>query len=400
MPIDRLTTDATSAHTHHSAWLDVDLDALADNFRYISEQVAPAKLIAVVKAYGLGTGGLVAARKLEALGAYMLAVSNFHEAAYLRRHGIASPLLVMNGLLPAQMEMAIKLDLRFFGFDEYSLRAADAAGRRADKRARLHLKVDTGLGRLGFLPEDAPAIRDLIGQLEWVDIEGIASQQATPIQAEHDWFTRQQYERLMSAADVIDPDHRLLRHFSSSNAVPRLPEVNADAVRCQAIIWGYAHYLPLPWPLKPVASYKARLVQVKDLPAGHNVGYNFRHTTTRPTRLGVVPIGVVDGMKAEHINGGQVLVRGRRCPVIGVCSCEMMVDVTGAEGAGAGDEVVLFGAQGDETISAIEFGWMGKSSFMSVLALISPRVPRVYWEGGRCVGSEIFCEPEEWEWQS
>lgn len=420
------TTCRPSPPEHHSVWLDVDLDALAHNFRYITAQIAPAKLIAVVKAYGLGTGTLMAARKLESLGAFMLAVSNFHEATFLRKHGVNSRILIMNGLLPAQMEVAVRLDLEFFGFDERSLRVADAIGRKLGTPARVHLKVDTGLGRLGFLPEDAPAMRDVVAELRWIVVEGIASHEAAPIKPEHDYFTRMQYEKFVEACRVLDPDHRALHHFSSSNAVPRLPEVNADAVRCQALIWGCLHYLPLPWPLKPVASYKARLVQVKDLPAGHNVGYSFRYTTTRPTRLGVVPMGVVDGMKAEHAaggggaggtagGGGYVLVRGVRCPVIGVCSCEMMIDVTdvpqpgpqsmpgarpgttGASGAQPGDEVVLFGTQGAETLSAIEFGWMGKSSFMSVLALISPRVPRLYWEGGKLVGSEMFCQPEEWE---
>ncbi|MDP2873277.1 MAG: alanine racemase [Bacillota bacterium] len=396
------TTTCPSRPEHHSVWLDVDLDALAYNYLYIKKQIAPAELIAVVKAYGLGTGGLMAARKLESLGAYMLAVSNFHEGTYLRKHGVKSPILVMNGLLPAQIEIAVAQDLSFFGFDERSLRTADAVGRRLGKRARVHLKVDTGLGRLGFLPEDAPAIRDVVAGLRWVEVEGIASHEATPVKAEHDYFTRMQYEKFVQACRVLDPEHKVLHHFSSSNAVPRLPEVNADGVRCQAIIWGCVHYLPLPWPLKPVASYKARVVQVKDLPAGHNVGYSLRNTTTRPTRLGVVPMGVVDGMKAEHVGGGYVLVRGTPCPIIGVCSCEMMIDVTDvpAPGAEAGDEVVLFGTQGPETLTAIEFGWMGKSSFMSVLALISPRVPRLYWEGGKLIGSEMFCQPEEWEFSN
>lgn len=383
--------------SHHSAWIDVDLDALAHNFLYVTAQIAPAKLIVVVKAYGMGTGILASARKLESLGAFMLAVSNFHEAAYLRRHGLRSRILILNGLLPAQMEVAVKLDLSFFVFDEQSIRTADAIGARLGKRARVHLKIETGLGRLGFLPEDAPGIRDVVATCAWLDVEGLASHQATPIQPEHDYFTHLQYRKFIEACDVLDPAHTVPRHFSSSNAVPRLPEVNADAVRCQALIWGCVHYLPLPWPLKPVASYKARLTQVKDLPAGHNVGYNFRYTTRRQTRLGVVPVGVVDGLKADHIHGGYVLVRGTRCPIIGMCSCEMMIDVTDAPGATVEDEVVLIGTQGGETLSAIEFGWLGKSSFMSVLALVSPRVPRRYWEGGRLVGTEIFCAPEEWE---
>jgi alanine racemase len=377
----------------YSAWLDVDLDALAHNYAYVMEQIAPARMIAVVKAYGLGTGTLMAARKLESLGVHMLAVSNFLEGVYLRQHGVKSPLLVMNGLLPAQMAAAIGLDISFFCFDPESLRTADRLARELGRRARVHLKVDTGLGRLGFLPHDTEAVREALAGLGSVDIEGIASHQATPIEAEHDPFTREQYAQFLAVADALDPGHRWMRHFSSSNAVPRLPDMNADAVRCQSILWGWVHYLPVPWPLRPVASYRARLVQVKDLPAGHNVGYNFRYTTKAPTKLGVLPLGVVDGLKGDHIHGGYVLVRGKRCPIIGVCSCVSMVDVTPAAGAAAGDEVVLFGSQGEETLSAIEFGWLGKSSFMSVMALVSPRIPRVYREGGRVVQHEVFCAP-------
>lgn len=382
---------------HHSVWVDVDLDALESNYWYIKQQIAPSELIVVVKAYGLGTGGLMAARRLESVGVYMLAVSNFHEAAYLRKHGIRSPILLMNGLTSRQMEIAIKLDLDFFGFDEWSLRTANALARQIGKKARVHIKVDTGLGRLGILPADAPAIKDLLSSLDWLDIRGIASHVASPTRAEHNDFTYMQYEKFVKACNVLDPDHKAIHHFSSSNTVPRLSDIHADAVRCQAIVWGVAHVWPLEWPLKPVASFKARVVQVKDLPAGHNVGYGLRYQTTRPTRLAVVPIGTVDGMKADHVNGGCVLIRGKRCPIIGMCSCEMMVDATDAEGVEPEDEVVMIGVQGSETLDAVEFGLMGKSSFMGVLALISPRVPRIYWEGGKCTRIEIFCDEEKWD---
>ncbi len=382
---------------HHSAWLDVDLDALEFNYHYIKQQIAPSRIIAVVKAYGLGIGAVAAARKFESLGVYMLAVSNFHEATYLRKHGIQCPILVMSGLLPGQMDVAIRLHLSFFGFDEPSLRTADALGRDLGRPARIHLKVDTGLGRLGILPGDAVAIREVLAQLDWIDVEGVASHVASPIQPEHDDFTRLQYQAFLEACEILDPDHRTVHHFASSNTLPRLSEINADAVRCQAILWGWAHYWPLPWPLRPAASFKARVVQVKELPRGHNVGYRLLYTTDRPTRLAVASIGVVDGMKGEHAGGGYVLIRGRRCPIIGMCSCVMMVDVTGVEDAEAGDEIVLIGTQGSETLTAVDFGLMGQSSFMSVMAMISPRVPRRYWDGGEYIGSEIFCETEDWE---
>jgi len=390
-------TTVNAIPAHYSAWLEVDLDALIANHDLIVERIAPAKLITVVKAYGMGAGALATARALQDAGAFMLAVSNFHEGLYLRRRGITAPLLVMTGLLPAQMEIAIREGIDFFGFDEDSLRTADAIAARLGRLARVHLKVDTGLGRLGFLPGDAAVIRDVVSGLPHIALQGIASHEATPILDQDNEFTFQQYRSFIDACRLLDPQHRLLWHFSSSNAVPRLPEVNADAVRCQALVWGCVHYLPVPWPLRPVVSYKARLVQVKDLPSGHPVGYSFRYTTTRPTRLGVLPIGSVDGLKAEHINGGTVLVRGQRCPIIGVCSCVSMVDVTDVPAATAGDEVVLIGDQGTATINAIEFGWMGKSSFMGVLTQVAARIPRLYWRSGSIVGREILCGPGEWD---
>jgi len=382
---------------HHSAWVDVDLDALAYNYSYISDKITPAKLIAVVKAYGLGTGILLTSRKLESLGVPMLSVSNFHEALYLRKHGIESPILLMNGLLPSQMQIAIQLDLDFFGFDEQAIRTANDIGQQLKKRARVHIKIDAGLGRLGILPDQADSMRSLLPKMHWVQVMGIASHVASPSRKEHDHLTRIQYEQFLSACRVLDPDHNLLWHFSSSNVVPRLPEVNADAVRCEALVWGLAHYWPLPWPVKPVASYKSRLVQVKDIPAGHNVGYNFKHSVLRPTRLGIVPIGTVDGLKSQHADGGSVLIRGKSCPILGMCSCEMMVDVTDAGAAQVEDEVVLIGGQAGLEQTAVEFGLAGASSFMGVLASISPRIPRVYWENGECKHIEVFCSEEDWQ---
>ncbi|MEW6523596.1 MAG: alanine racemase C-terminal domain-containing protein [Bacillota bacterium] len=255
------------------------------------------------------------------------------------------------------------------------LKTVDRLAKEAGKRARVHLKIDTGLGRLGVLPELVPALCDLVRTLDWVEVEGIASHVASPTRSEHDYFTLMQYEKFLEACRVLAPDHRFLHHFSSSNTVPRLSGINSDAARCQAIIWGLAHYWPLPWPLRPVASFKARVVQVKTLPEGRNMGYTLRYTTTRPTRLAVVPVGVVDGPKPEHAGGGYALVRGTRCPIIGMCSCEMMADVTGAGEVEPEEEVVFIGSQGTETIDAVEFGLMGKPFFMSVLALVSPWVP-------------------------
>lgn len=381
---------------HHSAWVDVDLDALVFNCQTISRHITPAKMIAVVKAYGLGTGAVMAGRTLEEAGVYMLAVSNFHEAMLLRREGIRCPVLAMNGLLPEQMELAIAQDISFFVFDASSLRTADALGRNLGRRARVHIKVDTGMGRLGILPEEAGAMRLLLDGLDWIAFEGIASHIASPIAAEHNDFTFRQYATFVQTCDTLDPGHRVIHHISSSNTVMRLPELNMDAVRCQAILWGVSYIWPTPWPLKPVASYKARLVQVKTLPAWYNVGYRLKYFTSRPTQLGVLPLGTIDGLTADHAGKGYVLVRGQHCPILGVCTCESMVDVTGVPGTQAGDEVVLVGEQGDETLTAMEFAEMGRISFMNLLTKTGARVPRVYWRNGTYVNTEVFNQ-EDWE---
>ncbi|MDP2860064.1 MAG: alanine racemase [Bacillota bacterium] len=381
---------------HHSAWVDVDLDALVFNCQAISRYIAPARMIAVVKAYGLGTGAVMAGRALEEAGVYMLAVSNFHEAILLRKEGIRCPVLAMNGLLPEQMELAIAQDISFFGFDAASLRTADALGKKLCRRAKVHIKVDTGMGRLGILPEEAGATRLLLEGLTWVDLEGIASHIASPIAAEHNDFTFRQHATFLKVCETIDPRHRVVRHISSSNTVMRLPELNMDAVRCQAVLWGVSYIWPTPWPLKPVASYKARLVQVKTLPAGHNVGYRLKYSTARPTQLGILPLGTIDGLTADHAGKGYVLVRGQRCPILAVCTCESMVDVTDVPGAQAGDEVVLVGEQRGETLSAMEFAEMGGISFMNLLTKTGARVPRVYWRNGSYVNTEVFNQ-EDWE---
>ncbi len=367
---------------HFSAWVEVDLSALVHNYRLVSAHIAPAKMIAVVKAYGLGTGTVMAGKALEAAGVYMLAVSNFHEAVQLRESGARCPVLVMNGLLPAQMEIAIAQDMSFFVFDAESLRTASTLGKKLGRRARIHVKVDTGMGRLGILPEQAGAIKDLLDSLEWLDLEGVASHIASPIAAEHNHFTFRQYTTFLRACQTIDPAHTVTWHISSSNTVMRLPELNMDAVRCQAILWGVSYIWPAPWPLKPVASYKARLVQVKALPEGHNVGYRLKFRTGRPTQLGVLPLGTIDGLTAEHAGRGYVLVRGQRCPIRAVCTCESMVDVTGVPGAQAGDEVVLVGEQGNETLTAMEFAEMGGITFMNLLTKTGARVPRIYRQDG------------------
>ena len=378
---------------YFSSWIDIDLDALVYNFDYITKRVAPAQVIAVIKANAIGHGSRMVGKTLQEAGARILAVSNFFEGLDLRNHGITVPVLVMNGLMPEQMEIAIEKDLSFFGFDGQAVETANTLARKIGKQARIHLKVDTGMGRLGILPKDAPAFAEVVKSLDWVQVEGIASHLASPYIPDHDEFSMKQYELFVQACETLDPEHRAIRHFAASAGTLRFPEAYSDAVRFQALLYGLARVWPLPWPLKPVASYKAKVVQVKILPKGHNVGYLLHYTCPEDTRIAIVPVGTADGLTGEHSDTGHVLIRGKRCRIVGVCCCEMMVDATDVPDAAVGDEVVLIGSQNGTTLTAPDFAGMGNTTYTNVLAKTSLRNPKVYWKGGKLVGIDQFAAP-------
>ncbi len=382
--------DPEQAARYFSSRMDVDLDLLEYNVRHIEEKVRPASVIAVIKANAMGHGARNVARALQSMGTALLGVSNFFEGVHLRENGVTTGILVFNGLTPAQVEMAIRLDLSFFGTGRDFLTMANAAATSLGKKARVHLKVDTGMGRKGFLPDQAREIASTLPRLDHLQVDGVASHLASPYLEEHDEFSRSQYEKFVAVASVVDPDHKATWHFAASSGTVRFPTSYVDAVRTGALIYGTGRVWPIPWPLKPVSSFSSVLTQVKGLPKGHNVGYRLHYTAPASIVVGVVPVGTTDGLTGEHADAGQVLVKGKRCRIIGICSCEMMIDLTEVPDPRPGDEVVIFGKQGSDEISVVECATLGKTSYANILTRIPPRVPRVYWRGGRCVGVDLM----------
>ena len=376
----------------YSSRLDVDLDILAENYRYVARRVGPAKVIAVAKANGLGHGLQAVAETLASAGATTVGVSNFLEGRLLREHGLKAPVLVMNGLTEVQMASAIRGDLSFFVFDEASIRLANDLGRTAHKQARVHIKVDTGLGRLGIMPKDAKAIASVVAGMDWLSVEGVASHLASPYLPEHDEFSRRQLALFLEASRVLDPEHKSLWHLAASSGALRFPEMYLDAVRVGSVLYGIGRVWPIPWPVSPVASYKSTIIQVKPLPAGHNIGYRLHYQAPQDLRIAVVPVGTTDTLTGEHADAGFVLIHGHRCRILGICSCEMMVDVTTLCDAGAGDEVVIVGKQGEDQISVVETATWGNTSYANFMTRLPARVPRLYWKGGTLVGVEVYGE--------
>ena len=387
-----MSVDLNRVRQEYSAWVDVNLDDLLWNYDLISEKVAPAKVIPVIKANALGFGIPVMGWALERAGAKLLAVSNFNEALELRRHRISTGILVMNGLLPIQMEMAVRDDITFFVFDEESIRAANECGRSLKKKAKVHVKVDSGLGRLGFLAADAPAIKRVLDQMDWVDVTGVASHLASPYLDRDRKFSFEQLRKFVGAASIVDPSHKAQWHLAASSGIVRYPEMHLDGVRPGCLIHGLSRVWPLPWDLKRDATYRARVIQVKDLPAGHNVGYkrpNRQFSVPKQTKVAIVPIGSHDGLTGAHADTGLVLLHGKRCRILGLASCQMMVDVSGLDPVKVGDEGVIYGKQGSDEITAVDCGAQVGASYGDITGGLHRRIPRVYWKGGACVAIDV-----------
>lgn len=375
----------------YSAWVDVNLDDLLWNYAFISEKVAPATVIPVIKGNALGFGSPVVSRALAGAGAELLAVSNLNEALEIRRHRVSTGILAMNGLLPTQMELAAREDITFFVFDEESMRAANECGRALKNRVRVHLKIDSGLGRLGFLPADALVIKRALDRMEWLDVTGVASHLASPYLDRDREFTYGQFHQFAEAASIVDPSHKAKWHLTASSGVLRYPDMHLDAVRTGCLLHGLSRVWPLPWDLKRHATYRARIVQVKDLPEGHNIGYlrpNRQFSVSKNTRIAIVPIGSHDGLTGAHADTGLVLVHGKRCRILGLASCQMMVDVSDIDPVMVGDEVVVYGKQGDDEITAFDCGAQVGSSY-GITSTLHRRVPRIYWKGGTCVAIDV-----------
>ena len=372
-------------------WAEVDLDRLAHNAREVRRITRPGTAImAVVKADAYGHGAVTVARVFLENGAERLAVATPREALELRRAGYDVPILVL-GYTPAQqsgevVEHGVTPAV-------YTLEHAEALSKAAAARGRVvkvHVKLETGMGRLGFLPTEE-SVDDIarISKLPSLEVEGAFTHFAVS-DTRDKAYTRGQFERFMWMVEALEARGVSipLRHVSNSAAVIDLPEYNLDMVRPGSLLYGIYPSDEVDKDrieLRPAMTLKARISNVKAVPAGTGVSYGLTYTTGRPSRIGTISVGYADGYSRLLSNRAEVGVRGRRAPVIGrVCMDQCMVDLTDAGGVEIGDEAVLFGDVGGAPSVDEVAGWMG-SIFAEVLTSLSRRVPRVYIRDGEVV---------------
>lgn len=360
----------------------IDLDALRYNLAQARRRLAPScAILAVVKADGYGHGAVAVSRTLVRLGAAALGVATLQEGVILREAGITAPILLLGALLPHQYADLVAYRLTPVIHDR------DAAARLADYAAAkdlawpAHVKVETGMGRLGLAPEEVPPLLESGCFERGLRLEGMMTHLADA-DGDDPEYTRGQIARFRTVLDRAAAAGRMppLIHAANSAAILRYPEAHFTAVRPGLMLYGY-HTLPALPPgveLRPVLTLAATVVQVRTLKPGESASYNRSFVARRPTRLAVLPIGYADGYDRALSGRGSVLIRGRRAPVCGkVCMDMTLVDVTDVPEARAGDEAILIGRQGDETITAADLAELTGAIPYEVLCGIGPRVPRL-----------------------
>jgi Alr-MurF fusion protein len=359
-------------------WAGINLDAVAHNIRRL-QAIAGVPVMAVVKADAYGHGAVRVARVALASGATALAVATLSEARTLREADITAPVLILGYTPPWQAGEAVQLNVMCGVFDLDVARALSQAASAAQREATIHVKVDTGMGRLGMLPDEAGPFLHGVSQWPALRIEGLYSHFATADSSDES-FARLQLQRFqqvverVTAAGLRPP----LVHMANSAALLRFPDARFDMVRPGIACYGLSpsNETPLPADLLPALSFLTRVAQVKLLPPGTALSYGGTFVTSRPSRIATLPVGYADGFRRSP-PWRCVLVRGQRAPVVGrVCMDYTLIDVTDIEGVRSGDIVVLIGSQGDGCITADEVAeWLGTINY-EVVSAILPRVPR------------------------
>ncbi len=366
-------------HDLYSTWVEVDLKSIQENIRWFLKH-SLAQVMAVVKANAYGHGMIPVAKAALQAGARWCGVARIEEALDLRNAIPDCPILILGYTPPAQMKTAVEQGISLTIWDESQLEQAAVAARGSGRAARVHLKVDTGMSRLGVQPEKACLLAHKIARTTGVVFEGLFTHFARADEADRA-TTELQEARFRGVLEELEKAslRPQLVHTANSAASLRRPSAHFDLLRIGIAMYGLhpSAECHLPKSFKPALTWKAVLSQVKSVPAGTGVSYGHVYTTRQRELIGTIPVGYADGFR--RIAENQVLVQGRRVPVIGrVCMDQIMVRLDDLPGAHAGEEVVLIGQQHGEQITAEEVALRWGTINYEVTSGISARVPRIY----------------------
>ena len=363
---------------------EIDLGSLEFNYRQLRKRIPEGvKLLAVVKADAYGHGAIPISRKLEKLGVAYLGVAISDEGVELRKGGVKAPILILGGIYKEGVDRVLQFDLTPVVFQKETLRLLTKTAERWKKKVKVHLKVDTGMGRLGVPLKLWPTFLKELKRFPEIEIEGILSHFSMTDEEEsfttHQW---REFQEAVALAKEMGISYKFL-HIANSGTLITFPSYLGNLVRPGIMLYGAYPSLTFQdlIQLRPVMTLKTRIHFLKSVAPGTRISYGGAFITKRESLIATLPIGYADGYSRHLSNQGQVLIRGKRAPIVGkVCMDFIMVDVTEIPNVSLGDEVILMGKQGKEQITAEEIAKKIDSISYEVLCLIGKRVPRIYKE--------------------
>lgn len=391
---------------YHRTYAAVNLDAVQHNVRALQARLAPnTKIMAVIKADGYGHGALALARFLQDHVAYY-GIAVLEEALQLRLGGINSPLLILGYTSPTQYDAIIQNEIAQTIYTYSQAEALSQCAKQLDKPVKVHIAVDTGMSRIGFLDcEDSIQEIQKIASLPYLELEGIYTHFACADERDKT-PTLQQYDRFQRFCDALKALGITfsIQHCCNSAAAIDF-SAHMDMVRFGISLYGLYpseevqkdHLI-----LRPAMAWKTHVAHIKTLPAGYGVSYNHTYVTTRPTRIATLPVGYADGYPRALSGQGRVLIHGQYAPILGrICMDQFMVDVSNIDGVQMEDDVTLMGTDGSNCITAEEIGAMSASFNYEVVCRVSQRVPRIYFADGKMVDfHSVFVTKEVFEAQA
>ena len=375
-------------HFTNRTWAQIDLDAIAHNIQEIKKCTSPkAKIMAIVKADAYGHGYLEVSRTLLSAGASVLGVAFIDEAEQLRRHGITADILLLGYTPRSQLHRLVDLDIipAIYSYEDALILSQIAE--KKGKDVRVHIKIDTGMNRIGLMSEKPESIDEAerIYRLSHIRVEGIFSH-LSKADEEDDTYSYEQFDRFNRFVAKLEKRgvHIPIRHICNSAGILKYPQMHMDMVRAGICMYGYfpSAQVAHSCDLRPAMSVKSIITRVEEIPEGARVSYNGKFIAPHKMKIATVPIGYADGYFRNLSGRAKMLVRGQFADVVGtICMDQCMIDVTNVNNIDVEEEVTIIGRDGENVISAEE---MGTISY-EVLCVIGKRVPRVYMKDGQII---------------
>ena len=390
--------------SYQRVWAEVDLDAIWENMVHMKENIAEnTKILAVIKTDGYGHGGVPIAKMLEQLDfMFGYAAATYEEAHVLREAGVKKPILILGYTFPYCYEELIREEIRPAVYRRDTVEELAAAAAKVGKKAKVHIKVDTGMGRIGITPDEEGLefVRFLIEHPE-LEVEGIfthfaKSDEADKTSANHQLELFQNFiDKIQTELGITIP----VKHCSNSAAILEMPQANMDMVRAGITTYGLYPSEEVSKdivPLRAAMSLYSHIVYCKMIHAGQSVSYGGLFTAQKDTRVATIPVGYGDGYPRSLSGKGYVLIHGKKAPILGrVCMDQFMVDISEIPEAMDGDKVTLLGMDGTERITAEELGELSGRFNYEFVCDLGKRIPRSYYLNGEYIGTHD-CFRENW----